>query len=69
MICSKCGSPIEEGQFCRKCGSRLVDPDACTLAITKPAGQAAMDESDILIEIKRELRTHDGVTPFVMCAN
>jgi hypothetical protein len=66
MICSRCGSAFEEGQFCRKCGSRLVDPEARTVAITERTGQAAMDKSDILIEIKRELRTHDGVTPFVI---
>jgi hypothetical protein len=57
MRCTKCGS-TEEGQakFCRKCGNALEGSEAPTVPITDRMEQAPMDKTDILIEIKAELR-------------
>ena len=60
MICSNCGSASEQGQYCRKCGSLLIDNEARTIPIASP-----MDKGDILIEIKGELR-QQKTTPFVI---
>jgi uncharacterized membrane protein YvbJ len=57
MRCTKCGS-TEEGQakFCRQCGNALEGTEAPTVPITERMEEAPMHETDILIEIKAELR-------------
>src|SRR6266498_1178965 len=65
MKCSNCGSDSEQGQYCRQCGSRLVDTEAHTVPITEPTNQAPMDKNDILIAIRQHLR-QQGSRTFVI---
>jgi hypothetical protein len=63
MTCSNCGEiTYMEGNFCRKCGTALVDTAALTVPITETTGQVTMDENDILIEIKRELNQQKAIS-------
>ena len=58
MNCS-CGEPYpEEGKYCRKCGSPLVNSEASTELME----QTSMHAKDILIVIKSVLREKFGET-------